>query len=178
MKSRSFGPCGAFGLALLALSFSFQGSAVRAENQEASWQDTVLEPFTKLVAGLEGRLANLETTVIGFAGSFSTEHLKSDRVTTKELCVADDTGAATCISKAQLDALLRLQVQLGEAPAAHPVVAAVAPKATVVEPAVNAVEPTVEAGAPAVEAVTPAVEAAIPPALEPVAAIAVEVTVT
>jgi nicotinate-nucleotide--dimethylbenzimidazole phosphoribosyltransferase len=73
-------------------------------------QSTVLE---KIVSGLEQQVANLEASMAAFADSFTTK-----RIVTQELCVADGSGAQTCITKAQLDALLRGAAQLGQAPAA------------------------------------------------------------
>ena len=49
--------------------------------------------------------------MMAFAGSFSSDH-----ITTQRLCVSDGSGE-TCITKSQLDALLKLQVQLGQVPA-------------------------------------------------------------
>src|SRR3954453_5860020 len=60
-----------------------------------------LNPIMDLVHAVEARLANLESTVGSFTGSFS-----SRQMTSQELCIADQSGAQTCITKAQLDALL------------------------------------------------------------------------
>jgi hypothetical protein len=113
MKSRwnslMVGGCNVVGLALLALSATAGGSAVRA-GDPSSLQSTVLE---KIVSGLEQQVANLEASMAAFADSFTTR-----RIVTQELCVADGSGAQTCITKAQLDALLRGATQLGQAPAA------------------------------------------------------------
>jgi hypothetical protein len=113
MKSRwnslMVGGCNVFGLALLALSATAGGSAVRADDP-STLQSTVLE---KIVSGLEQQVANLEASMAAFAESFTTR-----RIATQELCVADGSGAQTCITKAQLDALLRGATQLGQAPAA------------------------------------------------------------
>ncbi len=103
------GGCNVVGLALLALSATAGGSAVRA-GDPSTLQSTVLE---KIVSGLEQQVANLEASVAAFAESFTTR-----RIVTQELCVADGSGAQTCITKAQLDALLRGATQLGQAPAA------------------------------------------------------------
>ncbi len=115
MKSRwnslVVGSCNVFGLALLALSVTAGGSAVRADDP-STLQSSVFEPLTKIVLSIEQRVAELEATVAAFAGSFSAEH-----IATRQLCVADDSGAQTCITKAQLDALLKTAVQVGEAPA-------------------------------------------------------------
>jgi hypothetical protein len=102
------GGCNVFGLALLALSATAGGSAVRA-GDPSTLQSTVLE---KIVSGLEQQVANLEASMAAFADSFTTR-----RIVTQELCVADGSGAQTCITKAQLDALLKGAAQLGQAPA-------------------------------------------------------------
>jgi hypothetical protein len=113
MKSRwnslMVGGCNVVGLALLALSATAGGSAVRA-GDPSTLQSTVLE---KIVSGLEQQVANLEASMAAFSESFTTK-----RIATQELCVADGSGAQTCITKAQLDALLRGATQLGQAPAA------------------------------------------------------------
>src|SRR6266853_1545353 len=99
-------------LALLALSLTVGGSLVRAEEPEAapsSLQNIVLDPIASIVAGIEERLAGIEATVMAFAGSFTSAH-----ITTQTLCVADDSGAKTCITKAQLDALLKQLPQVSE----------------------------------------------------------------
>jgi len=103
------GGCNVVGLALLALSATAGGSAVRA-GDPSTLQSTVLE---KIISGLEQQVANLEASMAAFADSFTTR-----RIVTQELCVADGSGAQTCITKAQLDALLRGATQLGQAPAA------------------------------------------------------------
>ena len=106
MKSLPVRLSGALGIAALSLSFTFGGSyVVRAENPEASppsLQDMVVTPIMRAVEGLEQRVASLEASVAGFAASFTSRH-----ITTHELCVSDESGAQTCITKAQLDALLR-----------------------------------------------------------------------
>ena len=166
MKSNRNTMCGIFGLALLALSFNVGGSAVRAE--DSPLQTSMFEPIAKMVQGLDERMASLETTVMAFAGSFTSEH-----ITTTELCVSDEGGAKTCITKAQLDKLLRLQVQLGAAeehPAEHASVAE-AP-AQMPQQAAELAEAPVQVEAPA------QVEAAAPPAVGPAAAVVAEVTVT
>ncbi len=108
MKSKRNG----LGLALLALSLSFGGSLVRAEEPASPFENIVSDPLAKVVQTIELRLAGVEATMMAFAGSFSSDH-----ITTQRLCVSDGSGE-TCITKAQLDALLKLQVQLGQAPAA------------------------------------------------------------
>src|SRR5258708_17874856 len=115
MKSRwnslMVGGCNAFGLALLALSATAGGSAVRA-GDPSTLQSTVLE---KIISGLEQQVANLEASMAAFAEAFTTR-----RIVTRELCVADGSCAQTCITKAQPDALLRGPTQLGQAAATAP----------------------------------------------------------
>src|SRR5260370_32859228 len=73
MKSRwnslMVGGCNVVGLALLALSATAGGSAVRA-GDPSTLQGTVLE---KIVSGLEQQVANLEASVAAFAESFPTK---------------------------------------------------------------------------------------------------------
>jgi hypothetical protein len=113
MKSRwnclVVGGCNVLGLALLVLSATGGGSAVRAEDPAAS-PGGVLE---KIVTGIEQRVADLQASVAAFTDSFT-----ATRIAAQELCVGDSNGAQTCITKAQLDALLRAMVQTGQAPAA------------------------------------------------------------
>src|SRR6266550_5049031 len=77
-----------------------------------SLQEMFLSPIMDVVHAVEARLASLETTVASFAGSFN-----SRQITAQELCIADQSGAQTCITKAQLDALLGITVHTA-APAA------------------------------------------------------------
>jgi hypothetical protein len=129
---------------LLALSATAGGSAVRA-GDPSTLQSTVLE---KIVSGLEQQVANLEASMAAFADSFTAK-----RIAAQELCVADGSGAQTCITKAQLDALLRGATQLGQAPAAT------TPDMT---------EQTASADKPAApgDTVAAAVPAEMPPAVE------------
>src|SRR3954452_8027231 len=110
LKKIASGPCVAF----LALSMTFGVSAVRADSETSatSLQEMFLNPIMDVVDALEARLTSLESTVASFAGSFS-----SRQITAQELCIADQTGAQTCITKAQLDALLGITVRTA-APAA------------------------------------------------------------
>jgi hypothetical protein len=103
------GSCNVLGLALLVLSATGGGSAVRAEDPAAS-PGSVLE---EIVTGIEQRVADLQASVAAFTDSFT-----ATRIAAQELCVGDSNGAQTCITKAQLDALLRATVQTGQAPAA------------------------------------------------------------
>jgi hypothetical protein len=102
------GGCNVFGLALLALSATAGGSAVRAEDP-STLQGNM---FEKIVLAIEQRVTDLEASVAAFADSFTAK-----RIVTQELCVTDGSGTQTCITKAQLDALLRGATQVGQAPA-------------------------------------------------------------
>jgi len=62
-----------------------------------------VDPILNAVKAVEDRLTGLEATVALFGWSFT-----SRQITAHELCVADDAGARTCISKAQLDGLLKM----------------------------------------------------------------------
>jgi hypothetical protein len=116
MKAQSMGGVAA---ALLAVAFSFGGSlAVRAENPELAapgLPDMIIAPIMQAVEGIGERLARVETTVAAFARSIVTTQM-----TTQQLCISDEAGGQTCITKAQLDALLLMhaQVQTGRAAAA------------------------------------------------------------
>jgi hypothetical protein len=97
--------CCGLSLAVLAFAVSLDGArAVRADDADdltASLQEMIVDPIMKAVHGLDERLASLEVTVGGMA-----EQLSSQRVVARMLCVADESGAQTCITKAQLDSLL------------------------------------------------------------------------
>jgi len=165
------GGCNVFGLALLALSATAAGSTVRAEDPSAL-QSIVFEPLTKIVTGLESRVANLEASMAAFGESFAAK-----RIVARELCVADDSGAQTCITKAQLDALLRSAMQTGQAAAATKpgeteqtasADRSVAPAAPVaaVEPPVAAEPGETEQKPSADRSVTPVATVETPPAIE------------
>jgi hypothetical protein len=97
--------CCGFSVAVLALAGSLDSSRfVWAEDADAltsSLQEMIADPIMKTVQGLEARLTGLETTVGAMAETFT-----SRRVVAQMLCVSDETGAQTCITKAQLDTLL------------------------------------------------------------------------
>ncbi|HLQ47015.1 MAG TPA: hypothetical protein VK137_19895, partial [Planctomycetaceae bacterium] len=90
--------CG-FSVAFLALAFTSGVSAVRAQTDVPSWM--MVDPISTTVKALEERLASLEAKVASLAESPASRQ-------STELCVADDAGARTCISKAQLDRLLKM----------------------------------------------------------------------
>jgi hypothetical protein len=97
--------CCGLSMAVLALAATLDGSrAVRADDVgdlTTSLQEMIVDPIMKTVQALEVRLSGLESTVGAMADSFN-----SRRVVANVLCVSDDTGAQTCVTKAQLDALL------------------------------------------------------------------------
>jgi hypothetical protein len=143
VKSRFARPSVAAAAAVLAFWLTLGGSqAVRAEDTDilsAPGQDMVLVP-AKTVNELEQRVIYLEETVAALTESW--QHINTHR-----LCVSDDSGAETCISKPQLDALLIhfAQAKLSEPPVAQE--AAVAPPAEPVEMAAVTpppAEPTAE----------------------------------
>ena len=148
----------ALSIALVAVSMTFGISPVRAQSDAtaSSWQE-IIDPLMTAIHTMEARLASIEAAVASFAGSFTTQQL-----TTGQLCVSDEAGARTCISKAQLDALLGQAVHAAalEAPAA-----AIEAPAIVAESSVSAIS------APAIIATVTVVTA---PAIEPPAGVSNE----
>jgi hypothetical protein len=110
-NSLAAGSCHVFGLALLVLSATAGGSAVRAADPSIL-QNVVFDPIAQIVLRVEQRVADLEATVAAFAESFTSE-----RIVAQQLCVADGSGAQTCITKEQLDVLLIGAMQAGQASA-------------------------------------------------------------
>jgi len=90
--------CG-LSIAFLAMAFTSSVSAVRAQSDAAapSWRETFVDPILDAVKAIEDRLTGVEAKVAS-----------ARQTTAQELCVADDAGARTCISKAQLDGLLKM----------------------------------------------------------------------
>jgi hypothetical protein len=101
-------------LAIALLAFTFNGShVVRAQDPEVSTpslSEMVFAPIMKAVEGIEQRLSNMEATWGLFKASFSSDHM-----VTRQLCIADESGAQTCITKAQLDVVLASMTRI-EAP--------------------------------------------------------------
>jgi len=97
--------CCGLSVAALALVVSLDGTRVgRADDfndRGASLQELIVDPIMNTVHGLDERLTSAEAAVSSLAESFT-----SRRVVAQMLCVADESGAQTCISKAQLDSLL------------------------------------------------------------------------
>ena len=125
-------------IALLTLSLTFGPSAVRAEpdSPTPSWREMLLDPIMTAVHTLEARLSSLEANIALFAEFFT-----SQQIATQQLCVYDNTGAQTCITKAQLDAVLASMARAAAAAPANALPAAVteAP-ATAIEPSVTVTE--------------------------------------
>ena len=90
--------CG-FSIAFLAFAYTSNISAVRAQTDVPSWM--MVDPISAAVKAVEDRLTSLEAKVASVVESMAARP-------STELCVADDTGARTCISKAQLDRLLKM----------------------------------------------------------------------
>ena len=100
--------CG-ISVAALLLALSFDGSrSARAADPDALTPllETIVTPIITTVQGVERRLSSLEDTVGAFADSFT-----SRRVVAQMLCVSDESGAQTCITKDQLDSLLKRVAQ-------------------------------------------------------------------
>jgi hypothetical protein len=100
--------CGIFVAALL-LAISFDGSrSARAADPDALTPllETIITPIITTIQGAEHRLSVLEGTLDAFADSFT-----SRRVVAQTLCVSDESGAQTCITKAELDFLLKRVAQ-------------------------------------------------------------------
>lgn len=145
--------------ALLAAWFTFGGSQIaRAEDPETiapPAQEMILVP-AKDVHALEARVAYLEETVAALTESW--QHIDTHR-----LCVSDDSGAETCITKAQLDVFLSQSAQAKTSEPALAQEAKLAPPAEATEAAeVVAAAPTPPAAEPAAEPATVVSENALP----------------
>jgi hypothetical protein len=81
--------CG-LSVAFVAFAYTSNISAVRAQSDVPTWM--MEDPISTTVKALEDRIAGLEAKV----------------ASVHEICVADDAGARTCISKAQLDRLIKM----------------------------------------------------------------------
>jgi hypothetical protein len=118
MKSRwiplAVGGCNVIGIALLALSVTAGGSAVRAAG-EVAVDSVALEPLMKLADVFSQRIARIEAAVAAVR-----EQLTAAKHVAQELCVADESGAQTCITKAQLDALLKGAMRTAQDAASEP----------------------------------------------------------
>jgi hypothetical protein len=127
--------CG-LSIALLALSLAFGPSAARAEpdSPAPSWRERLLNPIMTAMHTVEARLSSLEASIALSAGFFTSQH-----IATQKLCVYDNTGE-TCITKAQLDAVLTSMARaVAAGPTNAPPAVTEAP-ATVIEPSVTPTE--------------------------------------
>ena len=169
MKSRllakvSCGACVAF------LALAFTSGMVRAQPQSDVPTWMMVDPISTAVKAAEERIASLEAKVASL-----TEQLAARQSMEHELCVADDAGSRTCISKAQLDRLIKMMqsaaaieppaqatnsvAALPELGEAAPPVSAPETKAAAVEE--KATEEKIETTATAVEAPRQAEQAAV-----------------
>jgi hypothetical protein len=129
--------------AVLAAWFTLGAQFARAEDPEtlsAPAQEMILVP-AKDVHALEQRVAYLEETVTALTESW--QHIDTHR-----LCVSDDSGAQTCVTKAQLDAFLS---QSAQAQISEPAVSQEAKVAPPAEPVAMVAQtlPSSEPSAPA-----------------------------
>jgi hypothetical protein len=87
----------------LALVISIGGSGlVRAEDPEVSISmQEIITPVIGVVMQLDQTIAGIRSAVDAFEESFSSKH-----ISTRQLCLSDESGAETCITKADLDAFL------------------------------------------------------------------------
>ena len=117
-------------IALVAISMAIGAPAVRAQSDTAaaSWGEIAVNPLMNALRAVEARVASIEASLALFASSFTTRELN-----TGQLCVSDESGAQTCITKAQLDALL---AKMGQAAAVEQHAANEAPAAVIEAPAV------------------------------------------
>jgi hypothetical protein len=102
MRSRFLSSSAAIATAaILAFWFTFGSQVVRADDPgtlASPGQEMVLVPV-KTIDALEQRVKYLEKSIEGLTESW--QHINTHR-----LCVSDDSGAETCITKAQLDSIL------------------------------------------------------------------------
>ena len=89
------------GVSIAVLALAFVSSVSRAQTDVPAWM--LADPISDAVKAVEERLTSLEAKV-----SSVSESVTSRPSTEHQLCVADDAGARTCITKAQLDRLLRM----------------------------------------------------------------------
>jgi hypothetical protein len=93
--------------ALVALLFTFGvPGAVHANDPPVARPDMILVSATGL-EGLEQRVSYLEGVVASLTES--SQHVS------RQLCVSDDSGAETCVTKGELDALLASHAPVAEA---------------------------------------------------------------
>jgi hypothetical protein len=119
IKSLLVGTCSALAVALLTFSFTLRtASIVRADDPEAlaAARPEMVLVSAKALEGLEQRVSYLEGVVASLTES--SQHLST------QLCVSDESGAETCLTKSQLDALLTSQARGTEAAQSTPLASA------------------------------------------------------
>jgi hypothetical protein len=139
------------GVAFLALAFTSNISTVQAQTDVPTWM--MVDPISTAVKALEERITSLEAKIASMAASQPSN----------ELCIADEAGARTCISKAQLDRLLKMAQTAAIEPPAKTSDRMTSVAESVTEPA--KVEPAIEAPVEAAEAmpapIAPETQAAV-----------------
>jgi hypothetical protein len=121
MKSLLIRFSGVLVVAVLALLFMFSGSFVSPPTADAA--TAPLQPGEFFGPGMRGLQAleqmflALEATVSSFAQSFTSAH-----ITTQDRCIADQSGAQTCITKPELDNLLAAQSSSPQVQISEPIV--------------------------------------------------------
>ena len=85
-------------VAFLAVAFTSGVSMVRAQSQSDVPTWMMVDPITTAMKAVEERITGLEAKLASV-----TEQLAARQSAEHELCVADDAGSRTCISKVQLD---------------------------------------------------------------------------
>jgi hypothetical protein len=127
--------CG-ISMAALLLALSFESShAVRADDADApapSLQEMIVAPIMNNIQEIERRISGLEDSIGALADTFT-----SRRVVVHVLCVSDESGAQTCITKGQLDALLKTVAQTEASQPSDPAAGGVA-QAEVAQPSDSA----------------------------------------
>jgi hypothetical protein len=123
--------------AILAFWFTFGSQVARADDPGAlasPGQEMVLVPV-KTIDALEQRVKYLEKSVAGLTESW--QHINTHR-----LCVSDDSGAETCITKAQLDSFLSKEAHAEISQPAVPEEVNASPPAAPIERAATDVLPS------------------------------------
>jgi hypothetical protein len=151
MRSRFFSSSAAIAAAaILAFWFTLGSQVVRADDTGAlapPGLDMVLMPV-KNIDALEQRIKYLEESVAALTDSWQ-------HVNTHRLCVSDDSGAETCITKAQLDSFLSKEAHAEISQPAVTEEAKVSPPAAPIESAAIDVLPSSEPAAIVGEDVLP-----------------------
>ena len=91
--------------AALALAITLGSSGfVRAGDSEESAVQEIIAAVISSVMRIDQTVAGIESAVGAFEESFQSKH-----IATRQLCISDESGAETCITKAELDAFLKTQ---------------------------------------------------------------------